>query len=468
MMGERSRSPRVLLLSANPNLPTFVSPYGLEVVGAALRRELDAEVRIVDPFLKEPIRPWLPAILGRFCPDVVGIGFRNLDLIFTADKEQQAVVGRSCLPDLESVVQTVLATGFARERILLGGSGFSIAPRAILRRFGLPYGIAGPGARACVAFVRAVARGAEPGEIPGLVTSDAAARFTPDEPSFDVEIVPLESSGHRRILAKNNLPFPLRTSSGCGLRCSYCVEGGIQGRPARARSIESIEQELRWIVEQGGKRLIFADGELNAPCLSGRERLLELVSETGLSWRAYFLAVPPSEEQLSLMRASRCEGVLLTVDTGAETVLDGIGRPGTVAEMSDALDRYRSAGLPTEATLICGLPGETFSSIDDTVALVRAHPEVKFNYACGVRVYPNTSLAEHVEEHAWANVYGYGRADPLQISIYSEPEPPWRIREYLDAAFAECGNAAPYLGGEGRLDRLAELISSPGANGSSP
>jgi len=453
-----------LLVSANPNVPTFVSPYGLEVVGAALQTELDAEVRIVDPFLTKPVKPWLPAIISRFRPDVVGIGFRNLDLIFAADPDQQAIVGRSCLPELGAIVASVLETGFARERILLGGSGFSIAPRELLRRLKLPYGITGPGARACVEFVRATIEGTDPRVTPGLVTGDAEATFAPDDPSFDLQVVPRDASDHRRILAEKKLPFPLRTSSGCGMRCSYCVEGNIQGRPARARSIASIEKELRWIAGQGARRIIFADGELNAPCCTSRDRVLELVGGMDLGWRAYCLAVAPEDEQLRLMSGSRCEGVLLTVDTGADALLAGIGRPGTVAEMSDALDRYQRAGLPVEATLICGLPGESTSSLDDTVALIRAHPKVQFNYSCGVRVYPHTRLAEHVEKNAWANVYGYGRADPLEISIYSEPEPPWRVREYLAAALAGCGNAAPYLGGEGRLNHLTQVISPPDAD----
>ncbi len=441
MSSALGRPPRVLLVSANPNVTMFVSPYGLEVIGAALEAELGAEVRIVDPFFPGAFELTLTASILRFKPDVVGINFRNLDIAYVADIESRKILSRTCLPALRSVVARILQAGFARERVLIGGTGFASAPSEILRGFDLPYGVVGPGAEAITEFVRRVVLGAGVEDVPGLVTAaDNGRPRRPADASWDNDLVPLWSTPHRKILRERKIFFPLRTASGCGLRCSYCIEGRSQARKARARPIARIAEELEAIKGQGAARVMLADGEFNVPYADVYEQVLELLADAELGWRAYCLSTPPSPELLRSMKRSRCEGILLTFDTAADAVLSRIGRPGTVAGMVEALERYVAAGLPVSASLLFGLPGETDATIAETLALIRSYPSVMFTYSCGARIYPNTPLADRARSHP-EHVYRDDSGDPLGVAVYSEPGPPWELAALVRDALAGAANA---------------------------
>lgn len=435
------RRPRVLLVSANPNLTTFVSPYGLELLAASLEAELDAEVRLVDPFLPGSHGLALTAELLRFAPDVVGINFRNLDLAYAADIERRKIVSQSCVPALRVVLARLAQAHFPRERTIIGGTGLAAAPRELLRAFELPYGVVGPGAESIVRFVRAVVLGASLSEVPGLVTAeDEAPPRRLGDARWDNDLLPRSSAPHRAILRQRRVLFPLRTASGCGMRCSYCIEGQSQARKARARGLARIAAELDLIRGEGAERVMLADGELNTPYSDVHEHTLRLIGDAGLSWRAYCLARRPSPELLQAMRRSRCEGVLLTVDSAADQVLTQIARPGAADTMLAALDDYVTAGLPVTASLLFGLPGETDATLAQTFALVRAYPQVTFTYSCGARIYPSAPLAERARRHP-EHVYRERDDDPLAVAVYSEPCPPWELAARVRDALADVRNA---------------------------
>lgn len=441
MRSALGRPPRVLLVSANPNVTMFVSPYGLEVIGAALEAELGAEVRIVDPFLPGALEVLLTTSILRFKPDVIGINFRNLDIAYVADIDRKKILARTCVPALRSVLARILQAGFARDRVLLGGTGFASAPSELLRGFDLPHGVVGPGAEAITEFVRCTVLGAGVEDVPGLVTAaDHGRPRRPADATWDNDLVPLWSMPHRDILRERKIFFPLRTASGCGLRCSYCVEGRSQARKARARPLARIAQELDAIKRQGAVRVMLADGEFNVPYADVYEQVLGLLAEAELGWRAYCLSTPPSPELLRAMKRSRCEGILLTFDTAADSVLSRIGRPGTVARMIEALEGYLAAELPVGASLLFGLPGETDATIAETLALIRSYPSVRFTYSCGARIYPNTPLADHARSHP-EHVYRDDSGDPLGVAVYSEPGPPWELAASIRDALAGAGNA---------------------------
>jgi hypothetical protein len=441
MRAALGRAPRVLLISANPNVTTFVSPYGLEILAAALVAELDAEVHILDPFLPGTIDFALTAQILRFKPDVIGINFRNLDIAYVADIDSKKILSRSCVPTLRTVLARIRQAGFARTRILLGGGGFAAASADLLRAFDLPYGVIGPGAEAITRFVRAVVLQTSMDDVPGLVTAEDEGRpRRPADATWDNDLVPLCSVPHRTILRERNVFFPLRTSSGCGLRCSYCIEGRSQARKARARAAPRITEELELIQRQGASRVMLADGELNVLYSDVYEHALRLLAEAGLGWRAYCLSIKPAPELLRAMQRSRCEGILLTFDTAADSVLSQIGRPGTVASMVAALDSYAAAKLPVTVSLLFGLPGETDATVAQTLALIRSYPGVKFTYSCGARIYSNTPLAEHARRHP-EHVYRDEQSDPLGVSLYSEPGPPWELAALLRGALRDTPNA---------------------------
>ena len=187
---------------------------------------------------------------------------------------------------------------------------------------------------------------------------------------------------------------------------------------------------------------MLADGEFNSHSPGFGLKLLRRIKKAGLRWRAYGLARRPTPDQLAAIRESGCESLLLTIDSGAERLCGAPGRPG-IDEVGDALDAYLAAGVPVEGALLFGLPGETFETIDETVALIRSFPGVVFNYACGARLYPNTPLATHARGPGAGAVYRQNPDDPMGVEVYSEPAPPWEIEQYLSRKLGAAVNARP-------------------------
>jgi hypothetical protein len=436
-------------------VPNFVPPYGLEVIGGALGSDLGAEVRILDPFLPPPYGASVAASIRAWRPDVIGIGVRNLDIGWAVSPA--GIAGRSCLRELRTVVDGIRDAAFPLERVLLGGVGFAAAPRQLLDELELPYGVVGPGAVAAAAFTARVMRGEPPGtEVPGLIARGGVAAPVAD-PTADLTVVPTMLCPHRRIARARDLDWPVRASSGCSHRCSYCVESTSQGRPARPRPLAAFEEELDRVAALGPRHVMLADGELNAFGSGHTVAVLRAVQRRQLGWRAYFLPLVPSPEERELLGSPSCRGVVLTVDSGAQPVLDGIGRGISVDAAASALEAWLSLGARPDANLIFGLPGETHATIEETRRFVRAFPQVRFEYSIGARVYPGAPLAA-VADAAPGHVYGT-RADRLEVSLYCEPDPPWELAQHLSTVFAEAKNVTQL---ESLFGPISSHVAPPG------
>jgi radical SAM superfamily enzyme YgiQ (UPF0313 family) len=352
-------------------------------------------------------------------------------------------VGKSFIEDVRNLVDRLRRLGMPADRIVPGGAAFSITPRVILRHLGLVYGIAGPGECTFPLLVDALIEGRSPEQIPGVVSVRSARRGSSNRVTLsgdyiNLDYVPSQDGTHRRIALLRNESVPLRTRSGCGCKCCYCCEAVTQPRPARLRSLRSIEDEISAIKRCGLSRIFIADGEFNALSVAHCERVIRLLCRYEMSWRAYCLPVF-QDGTVDLVRTSACEGLCLTIDSLSERILARIGRKVCREDIQKAVHRRR-AKIPVQATLLFGLPGETRATIRETVDFVRTHQEVTFNHVCGVRVYPNTALHRMVLERGAGRVYGPKDADFLEISLYSEPFPPWELEAHVAEEFSGLPN----------------------------
>jgi hypothetical protein len=124
---------RVLIISANRyDFPYPVYPLGAAQVSAALRR-FGHEVRLLD-LNCEP--EGVEAAVREFVPEVVGISVRNIDDALIQRRE-------TFFDDLAGLCRLVKER--SRAVLVLGGSGFSIFPEALMLRTGADYGIQGEG-----------------------------------------------------------------------------------------------------------------------------------------------------------------------------------------------------------------------------------------------------------------------------------------------------------------------------------
>jgi CO dehydrogenase/acetyl-CoA synthase delta subunit len=117
---------KVLLISVNrERMPFPVFPLGLAYIAKTLREE-GHEIEVMDLCFSQEASVDLKSALHRFQPDLIGISLRNLDNLTYP-------TSISYLKEVEEVL------GICRQstssRLVIGGSGYSLAPKELLQYF---------------------------------------------------------------------------------------------------------------------------------------------------------------------------------------------------------------------------------------------------------------------------------------------------------------------------------------------
>ncbi len=180
---------------------------------------------------------------------------------------------------------------------------------------------------------------------------------------------------------------------GCERRCAYCIVPDVRG-PEYSRPAAEIIEEVRLVVEQGAREVTLlgqsvmrygrkqpvwpADARSPAGFTEPLPRLFEaLQREVPRLRRVRFTSGHPSGVTDELVRAMReltplCPHLHLPVQSGADAVLERMGRGYTRAEYLDAARRLRTAipDLALTTDVIVGFPGETEAEFEQTRSLL--------------------------------------------------------------------------------------------------
>jgi radical SAM superfamily enzyme YgiQ (UPF0313 family) len=198
----------------------------------------------------------------------------------------------------------------------------------------------------------------------------------------------------------NGLSLPILTSRGCPYRCSYCSQ--IGPRRWRARSVESVVAEWRWLVQDIGASEI---GVLDDSFNIDRERVLDicdrLVQEhlNHVPWIMIngIRANLADEEVLGAMKRAGCIRTAFGVESGNQAILD------TVVDKHLTLDQVRAAfraaqnvGMETIGFFIIGLPGETEETMEDTIRFACELDPVVANFSIATP-FPGTQMYDKVK-----------------------------------------------------------------------
>jgi anaerobic magnesium-protoporphyrin IX monomethyl ester cyclase len=198
------------------------------------------------------------------------------------------------------------------------------------------------------------------------------------------------------------LSLPILTSRGCPYRCSYCSQ--IGPRRWRARSVESVVAEWRWLVrEQRVAEIGVLDDSFNI----SRERVLALccrLVEENLDHVPWIMingirANLADEEVLGAMKQAGCIRAAFGVESGNQAILDSVvDKHLTLDQVRSAFQAARAVGMETIGFFIVGLPGETEATMDDTIRFACELDPVVANFSIATP-FPGTDMYETVKAH---------------------------------------------------------------------
>ena len=386
LMGER---PTVLLINPNRMKPA-VGPIGLDYLAGALAEQGFAP-RLLDLCLAPVSRAKLAALLAELRPAAIGISIRNLDDCYYASQSFLLNPARSLVRWLKR---------HSPAPVVLGGVGYSIAPRAVLDYLGADAGICGDGEEAFPALLRALLAGRTATDVPGAVFPDG------DVPTLACADLTRFPTGRRLWIDNRGYFFAggqgnIETKRGCNRHCIYCADPVAKGRTVRRRPAEAVAEELERLERQGVHAFHFCDSEFNLPRRHAEE-VCRAIIRRGLAgkirWWTYASPAPFDAELARTMAAAGCAGINFGVDSGSDEQLLRLGRDHRAADLERTVAACRAAGLAVMYDLLLAGPGESRTTLRRTISRLKKWRPDRVGVSFGVRVFPGTPLAGTIRQ----------------------------------------------------------------------
>ena len=212
------------------------------------------------------------------------------------------------------------------------------------------------------------------------------------------------------------------TSRGCPHNCLYCYTPPAFNHQVRFHSVDRVLEEIRWIKNQGVKRLWFAD-----PNISFKpNRLTELIdrilsegleTEMWLQTRAD-LVTPDLMRQ---MRRAGVSTIAFGLESASERVLSRLDKKVSIQTVADAIRLAQAEDIEVELFTMFGLPHETFRDAVKTLEFVKEN-NVKImgnTNSQQMQIYFGTPMARHYADY---NICPLNNDRPAYLSIGSQFE----------------------------------------------
>lgn len=379
---------RLLLVSTNRETSPYpVPPLGLCLLASLLADRYD--VLVHDSTFTGTTG--LIDRIGDFKPHWIGLGIRNID--------NMDLMAPS--PYVDGIADDYVAPIRARSGapIIVGGSGFSIFPRALMDRLGADYGIAGEGEGTFPELLAALNEGHDGSRVPGVHTRDGVFRPAAQPPA-DIRVLPTSSMARWIDMAPYRArgSYSIQTKRGCGHRCVYCTYPAIEGRAFRTRTPRAIADEIEAALRDAAPATIeFVDSTFNDPP-GHAEAICRAVAERRLGVRLRTMGINPAAASPELFEAMMEAGfaqIDCTPDTASPQTLMTYRKNFSLDDLERTAQLVRRYGLPTMWFFIFGGPGESEDTIKQSLEFIDRYvdPADMVHMTLGLRVYPDTELA---------------------------------------------------------------------------
>lgn len=173
----------------------------------------------------------------------------------------------------------------------------------------------------------------------------------------------------------------LKVSEGCNRSCSYCAIPIITGKH-RSRTMEDIENEVKYLVSQGVKEFQLIAQDLSSYGLDKYKslKLPELVERLsdiqGVEWLRLHYAYP-AQFPYDILRVMRerdnvCKYLDIALQHVSDNMLKIMRRNITQEQTYDLIKRVREEvpGIHLRTTMLVGHPGETEQDIEEMKAFM--------------------------------------------------------------------------------------------------
>jgi len=380
---------RVLLINSNTEvLPYPVAPLGLSLVANSLKKVYD--IKIVD-FAFSSTKDLL-ILVKNYKPDYIGVSLRNIDNV-TMRKSKWYIeeVKHLIIDPIKSTYEVP---------IIVGGSGFSIAPTEILKYFNVDYGIIGEAENTLCELLQELDNKSISIDIDGVILKDEEKDIVRIFKEKELELV---KSNIDQLIEfepysiRGN--YPIQTKRGCIHKCIYCSYPNIEGNVYRLRKVSEIVDEIEDVSNRMSNITFeFVDSTFNSPLNHAIEICKEIINRK-LKVKLRTMGVNPgevTEELIQLMKLAGFEQIDCTPDSASGEMLKSYKKNFNIDKLIECAQIIRKYNMPTMWFFMMGAPNESEETILETFDFIDEFifEEDMVHITEGIRIIPKTELFE--------------------------------------------------------------------------
>jgi radical SAM superfamily enzyme YgiQ (UPF0313 family) len=375
---------KILLISVSrERMPFPVFPLGLAYIAKTLRED-GHPMDVMDLCFSQDVSVDLKSTLRRFEPGLIGISLRNLDNLTYPTSV-------SYLKEVEEVIRICRQNGSSR--LVIGGSGYSLAPRELLRHLDVDFGIVGEGEEVFLQLVRSLEKGEPISPSPHLLVKEK-----PFPPLIEgANVFPLQGPDRsffktHRYLEEGGMGN-IQTKRGCPFSCIYCTYPLLEGKKVRLRKTEEVVNEIQLLVEEEVDYIYFVDDIFNHPPSFAETLCREMVRrKVDVKWSAFVNPSFLSETLLQWMKEAGCVGIEFGTDSGSSRMLENYKKSFTREDIIRSSTLCSTLQIYHCHYLLLGGPGEDEETIEESFQLMDQVDPTAVIAMLGIRIYPGTEL----------------------------------------------------------------------------
>ncbi len=400
----------------------FITPYNRSYVImpslglgylASIAREEGHNVEILN-CMKERVKPEdFTKFLGNKRYDLIGFQVFSYDLYFV--KKYLQII-KELSPDTITVA---------------GGAHPSGDPEGTLEYLSeLDYAFKGEAEIGFREFLKNIGNKKALSTIPGLIyRTDNRIIVNPMKVVEDLDTLPMPAwdiikpetypEAPHGAFTQNFPTAPIIITRGCPFSCTFCAGKSITGFKMRARSIDNVMEELRYLKKRGIKEFHIEDENFTARkdlVMEFCDRLLK--ENIGMSWSlpAGVRIDTLERKMLVMMEKAGCYSMALGIEFGTQRMMDITKKRLKIETIRERLELFRGLNIKKTGFFLFAVPGETIEEMKETMRFALSLPieRAQFNNFMPL---PGSEL--------WESLKKQGRLDNIDWSKFFVHDVAW-------------------------------------------
>ncbi len=288
---------------------------------------------------------------------------------------------------------------------VLGGIHGTVLHETLLQQRGeIDAVVRGEGEETFPALVKALLAGGSPDGIAGVTfRGPRGISVNPDRPPVpDLDALPLPAhhlAEHRLYRTRS-----LSSSRGCPHRCTFCSIRSLYGGTVRMRKADSLLAEIRLLLGQGAKRLLFTDDNFTLNERRIRELCAAMISQ-GLNRGVEYYAQGRIDDLCrtpllaGMLREAGFRALYIGAESGSREILEAYRKGIQPDDVIRGVSLCVEQDLTPVVNFILLGPLDTPETVTETIRLAKRLFEngAEIAYTEAVVPYPGTPLREELK-----------------------------------------------------------------------